>query len=163
MAEEETRDEFKYIVRLVNTDLDGDRPLALALTGVKGVGTRMAEVVADLLGVPRKVKIGDLSDDQVEALEGLLEDLGERVPPWMLNRRQDYWSGEDAQLVGAEVDMRRREDINRMKMIRSYRGIRHERGHKVRGQRTRANGRSGLSVGVTRKAAKVAALKAASE
>ena len=32
-----------------------------------------------------------------------------------------------------------------------YKGLRHERGHKVRGQRTRSTGRRGLSVGVKRK------------
>ena len=34
--------EFKYIVRLLNTDLDGNRPVAYALTGIKGVGYRLA-------------------------------------------------------------------------------------------------------------------------
>jgi small subunit ribosomal protein S13 len=46
----------------------------------------------------------------------------------------------------------KREDINTMKKIRSYVGIRHERGHKVRGQRTKSTGRKGLTVGVKRKA-----------
>lgn len=154
MPEEQASDDFKYIVRLVNTDLDGNRPIALALTGVKGVGHRVAEVLADLLGVPRKEKIGNLTDEQVERLAELLENLDEHVPPWTLNRREDYWTGEDVQLVGPEVEMRRREDINRMKMIRSYRGIRHEQGQRVRGQRTRSNARTGLTVGVTRKATK---------
>ena len=40
---------------------------------------------------------------------------------------------------------------NRLKKIRCYRGIRHETGQKVRGQRSRANGRSGMTVGVQRK------------
>ncbi|NIP35130.1 MAG: 30S ribosomal protein S13, partial [Thermoplasmata archaeon] len=34
---------------------------------------------------------------------------------------------------------------------RAYKGIRHERGHKVRGQRLKSNGRTGLVLGVTRK------------
>ncbi|MFQ5918704.1 MAG: 30S ribosomal protein S13 [Thermoplasmata archaeon] len=155
MAEKEAPEDFKYIVRIAATDVDGNRPVGLALTGVKGIGVRMAEMLADLAEVPRTEKIGNLSDDQVEALAGLLEDLEERLPPWTLNRRADYWTGEDGQLVGAEVDLRRTDDINRLKMIRSYRGIRHETGaKKVRGQRTKNNGRKGLQVGVTRKAGK---------
>ncbi|MFQ5553504.1 MAG: 30S ribosomal protein S13 [Thermoplasmata archaeon] len=155
MAEEEVPEDFKYIVRLAATDLDGNRPVALALVGVKGIGVRMAEILSDLLGVPRTEKIGNLSDDQVDELAALLEELEERLPPWTLNRRADYWTGEDGQLVGAEVDLRRTDDINRLKMIRSYRGIRHETGaKKVRGQRTKNNGRKGLQVGVTRKAGK---------
>ena len=45
------------------------------------------------------------------------------------------------------------EDINLMKKIRSYKGIRHERGQKVRGQRTKSTGRTGTTVGVKRKTA----------
>ncbi len=155
MPDEEPSEDFKYIVRIAATDLDGNRAVALALTGVKGIGVRMAAILSDLLGVARTEKIGNLSDEQVEELADLLEELEERVPPWTLNRRSDYWTGEDGQLVGAEVDLRRTDDINRLKMIRSYRGIRHETGaKKVRGQRTRSNGRKGLTVGVTRKAGK---------
>jgi len=34
--------------------------------------------------------------------------------------------------------MQRRHDINRMKIIESYKGVRHKRGQKVRGQRTKS-------------------------
>ncbi|MEM2618451.1 MAG: 30S ribosomal protein S13, partial [Candidatus Hadarchaeales archaeon] len=46
-------------------------------------------------------------------------------------------------------------DIGRERKIRSRRGIRHELGLPVRGQRTRTTGRKGLSVGVMRKEARV--------
>jgi hypothetical protein len=45
-------------------------------------------------------------------------------------------------------------------MVRSYRGVRHERGQKVRGQRTRSNGRTGMAAGVLKKDAKAAAAAA---
>lgn len=153
MADDESPD-FKYILRLANTEVDGNRPIVLALTGVPGVGLRLAQMLADLLEVPRTERAGNLSDAQVEQLGNLLENLSDHVPTWALNRQSDFWTGEDLQLMGPEVDMRRREDINRMRMIRSYRGIRHETGQRVRGQRTRNNGRTGLQVGVTRRAAK---------
>jgi len=53
--------------------------------------------------------------------------------------------------VGPDWDVAVQDDINRMKRIRSYKGIRHEKGKKVRGQRTRSNGRKGLAVGVIKK------------
>jgi small subunit ribosomal protein S13 len=43
------------------------------------------------------------------------------------------------------------DDVNRMRKMRSYRGIRHETGQKVRGQRTKSTGRTGTTVGVKRK------------
>ncbi len=156
MPDDEPSADFKYIVRLAETDVDGTRPMVYGLAGIKGIGLRVAQMVTDTLGVPRGSKIGDLSDEQVEKLAAILEDLPSHLPTWALNRQKDFWTGEDAQVVSAELDMRRREDINRMRMIRSYRGIRHETGQKVRGQRTRNNGRTGLTVGVTRKAAAAA-------
>jgi small subunit ribosomal protein S13 len=53
-------------------------------------------------------------------------------------------------IVGVDLEVRRKDDINLMKMIRSYKGVRHEDGQKVRGQRTRSNGRTGLTLGVMR-------------
>jgi small subunit ribosomal protein S13 len=40
-----------------------------------------------------------------------------------------------------------------MRKIRCYKGIRHETGQKVRGQRTKSTGRTGTTVGVKRKSA----------
>ena len=101
--------------------------------------------------------IGNLPEPTVEGLEAVLGGLPERLPPWMLNHPVDYVGGETHHNIGPELDTARRDDINRMKMIRSYRGVRHERGQKVRGQRTRSNGRTGMAAGVLKKAAKEAA------
>jgi small subunit ribosomal protein S13 len=68
-----------------------------------------------------------------------------------MNRQKDYDTGADVHVTSTEVQMTRRDDINRLKKARAYKGIRHERGHKVRGQRLKSNGRTGLVLGVTRK------------
>jgi small subunit ribosomal protein S13 len=47
-----------------------------------------------------------------------------------------------------------REDLNRLRKTRSYRGIRHELGLPVRGQRTKSSFRTGRTIGVSRKKAK---------
>src|SRR2546426_2933931 len=154
---EGVKEDFRYIVRMANTDLDGTRSVGYALTAIPGVGIRVSEAVADLAGVPRAERLGNLSDEQTDKIEATLSKLGELFPPWMVNRPKDWESGLDLHLVGAEVEVRLRDDINLMKMIRSYKGVRHETGQKVRGQRTRSNGRTGLTVGVTKKAALEAA------
>jgi len=156
----DAKENFRYIVRLSNTDLTGARSVVYALTSVSGVGTRIAETVADLAGVSRSERIGNLTEQETEKLESVLSKLGELLPAWMVNRPDDPETGTDLHLFGSDVELRLRDDINRMKMIRSYRGIRHEQGQKVRGQRTRSNGRTGLTVGVIKKTA-IAAAKAA--
>ena len=148
--------EFKYIVRIMNTDLQGEKSVVVALPGVKGVGVRTAEILVDRLELDRRARIGDLPDDKIEEIEKTLKELPDVVPPWLLNRRKDLETGEDHHRIGPELDISLRDDINMMRKIRCYRGIRHETGQKVRGQRTRSNGRSGLTVGVMKKAARLA-------
>ncbi len=156
----DAKENFRYIVRLANTDLEGARSVVYALTKVKGVGIRIAETVADLAGVSRTERVGNLTEAETEKIEATLGKLGELLPHWMVNRPNDWETGDDVHLFSSDVDLRLRDDINRMKMIRCYRGIRHEQGQKVRGQRTRSNGRTGLTVGVIKKTA-IAAAKAA--
>lgn len=142
---------FRYIVRLVNTDVDGNKDVVIGLTAVKGVGLRTAEIIARMAGVPKDVKMGDLPEEKTAELEKLIVDYSEKAPHWMVNRQSDWSSGADMHLVGVDVELFRRDDVNMMKMIRCYRGIRHEQGQKVRGQRTRSNGRTGMTMGVMRR------------
>jgi small subunit ribosomal protein S13 len=69
----------------------------------------------------------------------------------MMNRPKDVYTGESRHLFGNDVSLTREEDVNIMRKIRCYKGIRHETGQKVRGQRTKSAGRTGLTVGVKRK------------
>lgn len=154
--------DFRYLVRIVNTDLDGKKPFATALTYVPGVSHRLANVIAKETGIDPKQRIGKLTDAQLEQVAEAIEGVQDIVPVWMLNRRKDIESGEDRHMVGSEIQIMLREDLNRLKKIRSWRGHRHERKLPTRGQRTKNNGRFGGAVGVQRKDATGAAPEAAS-
>lgn len=143
--------DFRYLVRIHNTDLDGKKPFGTALTYVPGVSHRMAAIVARETGIPVAQRIGKLTEEQINQVAEAISALGETVPEWMLNRRKDIETGEDDHLVGTEIQIMLREDLNRLKKIRSWRGFRHERKLPTRGQRTKANGRFGPAVGVQRK------------
>ena len=143
-------DNFKFIVRMVNTDINGENSVLIGLTRIKGVGLRAAQTIIKLAGIKSGISIGELDDASIAKLEETIGNYVELVPGWMVNRQHDWESGDDMHLVGMDVDIFLKDDINRMKMIRCYKGIRHERGQKVRGQRTRSNGRTGLQVGVIR-------------
>jgi small subunit ribosomal protein S13 len=121
------------------------------------VGLRVAEVACRIAQVNAAQMIGDVPEATIDQLETVITTLPERLPLWMLNHPSDYATGVAHHLVGGDLETARRDDINQMKMIRSYRGVRHERGQKVRGQRTRSNGRTGMAAGVLKKAAKEAA------
>jgi small subunit ribosomal protein S13 len=155
--EDEEDEDFRYIVRVENTDLDGHQPVMLALTGIKGIGERVATVIVDHADLPRTERIGDLPEEDIDAIQETVSQIEEILPDWMVNRRRDFYSGENGHLLRSDLDDKHREDLNRLKKVQAYRGIRHEQGRKVRGQRTRANGRSGSAMGVEKAAVQAAA------
>ncbi len=150
-AEEKPKDEIKYLVRIANTDLDGTAKVLYALTGIKGIGIRVSKLLARKAEVDPNAIMGYLPPEQVDRLRNALENIDTNMPMWMLNRRNDTYTGENRHLTGTDLILGTKEDINLMKKMRSYKGIRHERGQKVRGQRTRSTGRTGATVGVVRK------------
>lgn len=162
-AEEKPKDEIKYLVRIVNTDLDGTSRVQYALTGIKGIGIRVSKIIARKADVDPNAIMGYLPPEQVDRLKNVIENIDTNMPVWMLNRRNDIYTGENRHLVGTDLILGNKEDINLMKKIRSYKGIRHERGQKVRGQRTRSTGRTGATVGVVRKKEIAAAGAAATD
>jgi len=148
MAQEE---EIKYFVRISNTDLDGTKPVHIALTGIKGVGMHSAAVITQMAKVDGRELIGKLPEEDVDRIREVVDNYTEKVPIWMVNRPRDIYTGDKKHLFGTDVLTTLDEDINLMRKIRCYRGIRHETGQKVRGQRTKSTGRTGTTVGVRRK------------
>ena len=144
-------EDFNFIVRIANSDIDGQKRTVIGIQQIKGVGKRVAQIIVKKANVDPSVKIGSLSDEDVKKLETLVTTYVEYAPEWAINRQNDYETGDDMHLLGNDLDLIQKDDINRMKMIRCSRGIRHETHHKVRGQRTRSNGRHGLTMGVSKK------------
>ncbi len=144
--------EFKHIVRMVGKDLLGGKNVQLGMSDIKGVNITYARAVAHLAGIDPFAKLGNLSKEDIEQIEKILKNPAEHgFPVWMFNRRKDYESGRDIHIIGGDVAITLRSDIQRERRIRSRRGIRHELGLPVRGQRTRTTGRKGLVIGVKRK------------
>lgn len=148
---DEKDEDFQYIVRISNTDIDGEKNIIMGLSQIKGIGRHMAALIADASGIDKKMKIGKLSEGQIGKIRDLLDNISSIAPGWMLNHRKDIDTGKDIHLISSDIDLRLRDDVNLLKMIRSYRGIRHESSLPVRGQRTRANNRRGLALGVSKK------------
>ncbi|MBI4438477.1 30S ribosomal protein S13 [Candidatus Woesearchaeota archaeon] len=144
---------FRYIVRVVNTDLDGNKNIASALRKIKGVDFSFANAVCALSSVDRSKKTGLLTDEEVRRLDLNIRDAVNLMPSWMLNRRRDVEDGSDKHLLGADLSYAADNDIKFMKKIRTYRGVRHGMGLPVRGQRTRSNFRrnKGKVLGVVKK------------
>jgi len=150
----EDDEDLQYFVRIGQTDLDGTKSLERSLTDMNGIGHRAARIIAQKAGVDRRETFGRLDEDQIDEIVDLVEGFADEVPEWLANHRNDFFSGETTHEIGSDLDLTKRQDINRMKMIDSYKGVRHKRGQKVRGQRTKSTGRTEGTIGVNVEAIK---------
>ena len=107
--------------RLIGVDIPPQKRIEIALTYVYGVGRTTAQKICDAVGIDRGMKARELSEDQIATLATYIQ---KTYPVEGQLRRQ----------VNA--------NINRLREIGSYRGMRHRRGLPVRGQRTRTNART---------------------
>jgi len=149
--------ELRLVVRLLNVDLDGSKKIPYALAAIRGVGIMLGYAVARALNIDPELRLGQLSDQQLAMIEDAVKNPAKYgIPAWMFNRRRDPATGKDLHLTGADLELAIKEDVQKEMRIKSWRGVRHSLGLKVRGQRTRTTGRKGGPVGVVRRAAEAA-------
>jgi len=145
---------FIHILRVMNTNIDGNRKVPYALTAIKGIGRRYGHVVCRKADIDINKRAGELTEDEVEKLMQVMQNPRDyKVPDWFLNRQKDHKDGKYFQVMSTQLDNKLREDLERLKKIRAHRGLRHYWGLRVRGQHTKTTGRKGRTVGVSKKKA----------
>jgi small subunit ribosomal protein S18e len=141
-------DDFQHILRVLNTNVDGRSKVMYALTSIKGIGRRFANVVCKKAEIDMGKRAGELSAAELESLMVIVSNPRPfRLPDWFLNRQKDYKDGRYLQLSSNALDTKLRDDLERLKKIRNHRGLRHYWGIRVRGQHTKTTGRRGKTVG----------------
>eukprot|EP00210_Caulerpa_lentillifera_P007583 g7243.t1 len=144
--------EFQHILRVFNTNVDGRVKTMYALTAIKGIGRRFANICLKKAEVDPTKRAGELTPEELERLIKVIEDpRAYKIPDWFLNRQKDIKDGKYSQLIGSQVDSKIRDDLERLKKIRAHRGLRHYWGLRVKGQKTKTTGRRGKTVGVAKK------------
>ncbi len=108
------------MARIASVDLPRDKRVEIGLTYIYGIGLSRSKEILAATGVNPDTRVKDLSDSDVTALRGAVENYQ------------------------VEGDLRRLESMNikRLVDIGTYRGRRHRLGLPVRGQRTRTNART---------------------
>lgn len=145
---------FRFILRILNTNIDGRRKVPFALRSIKGCGLRFSSLVLKRAGVDLTKRAGELTDAEIEKIVRIIQNPESySIPTWFLNRRKDVHEGTTTQVVANWLDGKLREDLERLKKISAHRGLRHWWGLRVRGQRTCTTGRKGKTMGVSKKRA----------
>ena len=122
-----------------------------ALTSIKGCGRRFANLCCKKAEIDLTKRAGELTAGELESLMVILSNPRQfKIPDWFLNRKKDHKDGRFSQVVSNGLDMKLRDDLERLKKIRNHRGLRHYWGVRVRGQRTKTTGRRGKTVGVSK-------------
>ena len=107
--------------RILGVDIPNDRPAVISLTYLYGVGPQIARELCRRVGIDPQVRMREVTEEQVQKLASLLDN--------------EY-------TVEGHLRRQRLQDIQHLKEIACYRGIRHRRGLPVRGQRTKTNART---------------------
>ncbi|CAM0905478.1 unnamed protein product [Alopecurus aequalis] len=145
-------EEFQHILRLLNTNVDGKQKIMFALTAIKGIGRRYSNIVCKKADVDMNKRAGELTTEELERVMNVVQNPRSfKVPDWFLNRKKDIKDGRFSQVLSNNLDMKLRDDLERLKKIRNHRGLRHYWGVRVRGQHTKTTGRRGKTVGVSKK------------
>lgn len=137
-------DEIQHIIRLYNTNIDGTKKAAYSLTKIRGIGKRIAKAIVIRAGVSLNKRAGELNHEEIEKIQEVIADPKSfGIPSYMLNHQNDIVDGQDSQLVGIKLDADLRMRIERGKKVKEIRALRLDAGLKVRGQKTKSNGRRG--------------------
>ncbi len=139
------------IIRFMETDIDSSLRIDRALMKIKGISFSFAHAVVGALQLHGK-RMEELTDEEMKRLEDcIMNPKKYGIPAFMLNHQKEFHTGEDMHLTVSKLAIKLREDTMRLKRIRSYRGIRHELGLPVRGQRTKSTFRKNKKVKIKKK------------
>ncbi|KAG9333685.1 hypothetical protein JZ751_010675 [Albula glossodonta] len=93
-------EKFQHILRVLNTNIDGRRKIAFAITAIKGVGRRYAHVVLRKADIDLNKRAGELTEDEVERVVTIMQNPRQyKIPDWFLNRQKDVKDGKYSQTV----------------------------------------------------------------
>jgi len=106
--------------RISGIDIPAEKRTEVALTYIFGIGRHNVRAIMREAGVNPDKRARDLTSNEIAALQRAMDK------------------------INTEGELRKKvhEDIQRLKRIGSYRGMRHSAGLPARGQRTRTNART---------------------
>jgi small subunit ribosomal protein S13 len=107
--------------RVVGVDIPSNKPTWISLTYLYGIGRHQSRRILEACGIDGQKRAQDLTEEEVARIAGEIE---------------------KNHVVEGQLKRQVQANIQRLKDIACYRGIRHRRGLPVRGQRTRTNART---------------------
>ncbi|XP_059105531.1 small ribosomal subunit protein uS13-like [Peromyscus eremicus] len=125
---------FQYILRVLNTNIDGWQKIVFAITAIKGVGWRYAHVVLRKADIDLTKRARELMEDEVECVITIKQNPQQyKITDWFLNRQKDVKDRKYSQALANSLDNKLHENLERLKKMRAHRGPHHPWGLHVQG------------------------------
>ncbi|MDD4353637.1 MAG: 30S ribosomal protein S13 [Candidatus Nanoarchaeia archaeon] len=135
------------IVRIASTDIKGNKKVVQGLSFIRGISDMFSNAILKVAGINSKKTIGELTESEIKIIEDVLKSPQSfKIPSFLFNRKLDPETMEDSHIIGNDLRLMNDFDIRRLKRIRSYKGIRHNLGLKVRGQQMKRFRKGGAAV-----------------
>jgi small subunit ribosomal protein S13 len=106
----------------MGVDIPPNKPTHISLRYLVGIGPTTARELCSMAGIDPQRKAREMSDEDLARIASLLD-------------KENF-------LVEGALKRQTQQNIERLKHIGCYRGVRHRRGLPVRGQRTKTNART---------------------
>ncbi|NOZ22126.1 MAG: 30S ribosomal protein S13 [Planctomycetes bacterium] len=107
--------------RILGVDVPNDKRIVIALTYIYGIGDVTSHEILKATDIDESVRGKDLTEDELSRLGSHIE--------------KNY-------IIEGQLRRQEAQNVNRLREIKCYRGIRHRLGLPVRGQRTKTNART---------------------
>lgn len=107
--------------RISGVDVPNDKRILISLTYIYGVGLTSSRAILQEVRIDENIKTNKLNEEDIGHIAGVID--------------RNY-------VVEGQLRRQVKQNIDRLRDIGCYRGLRHRRGLPVRGQRTRTNART---------------------
>lgn len=109
------------ILRIFGVSLELKKPVGIALRSLYGIGPTRSLEICSTLKIKRTRRLKDLSEADIQRITQFIE---------------------DHYIIETDLKKEIRTNIENLKLIKCYRGLRHSLNLPVRGQRTHTNART---------------------
>ena len=109
------------MARIAGVNIPDNKRVIISLTYIYGIGDSLAKEILQVAKISEDVRTKDLTEDELSRIREVIDKNHE---------------------VEGDLQQRRRLNVNRLKEIGAYRGLRHKANLPVRGQRTKTNART---------------------
>merc|ERR1712179_15853 len=96
--------EFQHILRVYNTNVEGRHKIMFALTKIRGVGRRFANLACNKADIDMNKRAGELTREEIDKFVDVIQHpLSYKIPIYFLNRKRDIKTGTNTQVVSNAI------------------------------------------------------------